>query len=230
MDKLLKRGLRQLRLIYRINDKSKKFEPINKEEIRKKVQSLHEFEEDLEEWGVGSKFQMEAFKLETSKTESQNESKNIICVNDLKIESIIKFISDSSASDNLKLYQQQPQDDPEKVTQIVLSLPSTPARRALLQSILTAFKPLFPKRNIAIDGDSEKKADWIVIDLKTVLIHIFDPQTRLEVDLDGKFEKELETRPDESLPTFIKNLSNSLPRSIASRPNFIEKFLKNKQK
>lgn len=225
MDKLLKRGLRQLRLVYRISDdKRKLIEPINREEIRKKVLSLHEFEEDLEEWGVGSKFQMEAFQLETSKT----ESKNIAFVNDLKIESIIKFISDSSAVDDLKLYQPI-QDDPEKVTQIVLSLPSTPARRALLQSVLTAFKPLFPKRNIAVDGESDKKADWIVIDLKTVLIHIFDPQTRLEVDLDGKLEKELGTLPDESLTTFIKNLSNSLPRSIASRPNFIEKFLKNKQ-
>lgn len=223
MDKLLKRGLRQLRLAYRINE-NRKLEPINKEEIRKKVQSLHEFEEDLEEWGVGSKFQMEAFQLETSKT----EAKKISCVNDLKIESIIKLISETSTLDNLKLYQPN-QDDPEKVPQIVLSLPSTPARRALLQSVLTAFKPLFPKRSIAVDGESDKKADWIVIDLKTVLLHIFDPQTRLEVDLDGKLEKEIGSRPDESLPTFIENLRNSLPRSIASRPNFIEKFLKNKQ-
>lgn len=223
MDKLLKRGLRQLRLAYRINE-NRKLEPINKEEIRKKVQSLHEFEEDLEEWGVGSKFQMEAFHLEPSKT----ETKKIPFVNDLKIESIIKFISETSISDNLKLYQPT-QADPEKVPQIVLSLPSTPARRALLQSVLTAFKPLFPKRSIAVDGESDKKADWIVIDLKTVLLHIFDPQTRLEVDLDGKLEKEIGSLPDESLPTFIENLRNSLPRSIASRPNFIEKFLKNKQ-
>lgn len=222
MDKLLKRGLRQLRLAYRITEKSriKSLEPINKAEIRKKVQSLHEFEEDLEEWGVDSKFQMEAFQLETPKTESK--TKNI--PNDIKIESILKFISESKTADNLKLYQAT-----DKVPQIVLSLPSTPARRALLQSILKAFKPLFPKRNIPVDGENDKKADWLVIDLKTVLVHIFDPQTRLEVDLDGKFEKELEARPDESLPTFIKNLSNSLPRSIASRPNFIEKFLKNKQ-
>lgn len=212
-----------MRLAYRINE-NRKLEPINKEEIRKKVQSLHEFEEDLEEWGVGSKFQMEAFQLEPSKT----DTKKITFVNDLKIESIIKFISETSTSDNIKLYQPT-QADPEKVTQIVLSLPSTPARRALLQSILTAFKPLFPKRSIAVDGESDKKADWIVIDLKTVLLHIFDPQTRHEVDLDGKLEKEIGSRPDESLSTFIENLRNSLPRSIASRPNFIEKFLKNKQ-
>jgi ribosomal silencing factor RsfS len=223
MDKLIKRGLRNLRLIYRINEK-KRLEPINKEEIRKKVQSLHEFEEDLEEWGVGSKFQMEAFQLETSK----KESKALTSVSDLKIESIMKLISETSVSENLKFYESS-QNEPEKVPQIVLSLPSTPSRRALLHSVLTAFKPLFPKRKISVDGGSEKKADWIVIDLKTVLVHIFDPQTRLEVDLDGKLETEFRTRPDESLPTFMENLSNSLPRSIASRPNFIEKFLKNKK-
>ena len=99
----------------------------------------------------------------------------------------------------------------------------------MLQSILMACKPLFPKRRISVDGDGEKKADWIVIDLKSVIVHIFDPQTRIEVDLDGKLEKELGSRPDESLTTFISNFTNSLPRSIASRPNFIEKYIKNKQ-
>lgn len=225
MDKLFKRGLRQLRLTQRIIAPKRELEVLDKNEIRKKVQSLHEFEEDLEEWGVGSKFQMEAFQLDEPQSKVKKASDTI---NDLKMESIIKFISESSASDNIKLYQPD-EGDSEKLPQLILSLPSTPSRRALLQSILIACKPLFPKRHIAVDGDTEKKADWIVIDLKSVIVHIFDPQTRIEVDLDGKLEKELGSRPDDSLPTFINNFTNSLPRSIASRPNFVEKYLKNKQ-
>lgn len=223
MDKLFKRGLRQLRLNVHVRP-HKKYEPIDRVKIREKVQSLHAFDEnDLDELGTVSKFNMEAFKSDVPRSE-----KVVSVVNDFEIASVIKFISESCTSDNLKLYTPL-QDDPERVSQLVLSLPSSPARRALLQSFLTNFKPLFPKRRITVDGDSDKKSDWIVVDLKTVFVHIFDPQTRLEVDLDGKLEMEYNARPDDSLPTFIGNLSKSLPRSIASRPNFIEKYIKNKQ-
>ena len=223
---IFKRGLRQLRLKLQSPSISNK-KIVDRIAIRKKVLSLHEFESADDEtisdsdWGVGSKFQMEAFQF-NEPTKKISRIVNVPCDNSL--ESILKFINESSETDDLRIYKYEEDSDSDKVPQIILTLSSTPSRRALLESILKAFKPLFPKRTIAVDGESDKKADWIVIDLKKVLIHIFDPQTRLEVDLDDKLKCEIGMKLDNSLPKFMANLSNSLPRSIASRPNFIDKF------
>ena len=215
LDKLLKRGLRQLRLKGRVTPKRADSLLIDKNEIRKKVQSLHEIEEEPVEWGVGSKFQMEAF----AQFEEKPAAKEInLTVSDTNPDTIIKFIKESSASENLKVYKSE-----NEVMQVILSLSSVPARRSLLQSILKSFKPLFPKRCICVDGDSDKKAEWIVIDLKTVIVHIFDPPVRTEIDLDAKLENEIGMKP-ENTKDFLNNFANSLPRAIASRPNFIEKF------
>lgn len=224
---MFKRGLRQLRLKLKSSRTTQQetIQLINKAEIRKKVQSLHEFEEDsFEEWGVNSKFHLEAFKLDF---EPKGRGKECAVPDDLSIESILKFINESSASENVKLYKSD-ESNPNQVPQIVLSLPSTPARKSLLQSILKTFKPMFPKRSIPVDGEGEKTADWIVIDLKSAIVHIFDPKTRLEIDLDGKLQAETALKSEDSLPKFIEALSKSLPRSIASRPNFIDKFNKSK--
>lgn len=213
LDKLLKRGFRNLRLkgaTWKSSDRV----IINKAEIRKKVQNLHEVEEEPSEWGVDSKFHLEAF---SQFHQTSSSTPKMASVSDSNLETILKFIEDSSSADNLKIYKN------EDVTQVILSLSSVPARRALLHSILKSFKPLFPKRCISVDGDSDKKAEWLVIDLKRTVVHIFDPQSRLEIDLDGKLSNELGMKP-ESQAEFLNNFKNSLPRSIASRPNLIEKF------
>ena len=217
LDKLLIRGLRQLRL----RPRPRSLKPIDKTEIRKKVQSLHEVvEEETEEWGVGSKFQMEAFSQFAVK-EKVNE---IMPVSDTNIDTVIEFIKSSSSAEKLKIYTGH------DASQIILSLSSVPARQALLSSILKSFKPLFPKRFISVDGHADKKAEWIVIDLKRVIVHIFDPQIRSEINLDGKLEAEMGMKLEDDPADFMNKLSNSLPRSIASRPNFIEKFRMSKDK
>lgn len=224
-DKLLfKRGLRQLRLKIPLNRATL----IDKDKIRKKVQSLHDFEtEEIEGWGVGSKFHLDAFQL--------NEPKSIPTVStsapcDYNFETILKFINESCVSENLKVYRFENEGESDKVPQIVLSLPSTPARKSLFQSILSNFKPLFPRRSISVDGDSDKNAEWIVIDLKTVLVHIFDPQIRLDIDLDGKLQLEIGMKCEDnvSISEFFDTFCNSLPRSIANRSNLIDKFNKRK--
>lgn len=223
LDKLVKRGLRQLRL--KVPSKAKLSDQviIDRVEIRKKVQSLHEIEEEPVDWGVGSKFHMEAFsQFEESLPSKLNGNANTMA-SDSNLDTIIKFIEDSSAAENLKVYRSS------DVTQVILSLSSVPARRALLQSILKSFKPLFPRRCISVDGDADKKAEWLVIDLKRTVVHVFDPTIRLEIDLDGKLEGEIGMKP-ESQAEFLHKFTNSLPRAIASRPNLIEKFrLKTKQ-
>lgn len=223
LDKLLTRGLRQLRLKVRFRPKVEDSVIIDRVAIRKKVQSLHEIEEEPVEWGVGSKFHLEAFS-QFSLEESQSPlSSKCAIASDSNLDTIIKFIEDSSAAEDLKIYTSS------DVTQVILSLSSVPARRALLQSILKSFKPLFPKRCISVDGDADKKAEWLVIDLKRTIVHIFDPRIRLEIDLDGKLESEIGMKP-ESQAEFLHKFTNSLPRAIASRPNLIEKFrLKTKQ-
>lgn len=221
MDKVFKRGLRQLKIFQR-----KRLQPIDKEKIRKKVQSLYEFDEgDVDEVAALSKFNMEAFKSDVPRFE-----KIITKVNDFEIETVMNFINESCTCDNLKLYRPR-QDDPQRVSQLVLSLSNSPARRALLQSILTNFKGFFPERRISVDGNCNKRdSDWIVIDLKTVFVHIIDPKTRIEMNLDEKFERAYSNcKPeDQSLPNLMESLKKSLPRSIASRPNFIEKYIKSK--
>lgn len=224
MDKLLKRGLRQLRLKIRYKPDSSNQVIIDKIKIREKVQSLHEFEEEPEEWGVGSKFNLEVLGLMEPKSII---SKDKIPVSDAKIETVLRFIQESSESENLKVYNNPIESG--KVPQIVLSLSSVPARRNLLKSLLTSFKPLFPKRFIPVDGETDKNAEWIIIDMKSVLVHIFDPKIRLEIDLDGKLEKEIGMKSEDP-SEFMTNFINSIPRNIASRPNFIDKFLIKKQK
>ena len=217
LDKLLYRGLRQLRLRPRSLPKQV---VIDRAEIRKKVQSLHEIEEEPVEWGVESKFQMEAFTQFDVKVKKDQ----VIRVSDNNLDTVIEFIKGSSAADNLKIY------NGKDASQILLSLSSVPARQALLQLILTSFKPLFPKRFISVDGNSDKKAEWIVIDLKGVIVHIFDPQIRSMIDLDGKLESEIGMKLEDNPSEFLNKFSNSLPRSIASKPNFIEKFRLRKSK
>ncbi len=225
LDHILRRGLRQLKRtqsnILQEYRKSKLVK-LDRAEIRKKVQSLHDYNES-EEWGVGSKFNMDAFELSPKLSHSTPFSPPT----DVQVETIISFIQNSSASEdeNLKLYHFSP-NDPSRVTNILLSLSSSSSRRARLQTILTGFKPLFPKRDIPVDGDTGSKSDWIVIDLKSAIVHIFDPQTRAVVDLDSKLKKEAELSEDADDFDFESKFSKSIPRNIASRPNFIDKYLK----
>lgn len=253
MDKIIKRGLRQLRTGFNTLESYRKRNliKIDKNEIRKKVQSLHEFDEfEFEEWGVGSKFRMEAFEIDQDNQGHgvrEKDSFKTFKVTDLKRESIVKFVCEAADSSgggcgDLKIYESRSSsssgsidDEMDKSVHVLFTSPSTPSRRAILQTILTEFKPLFKDRRIAVDGAKDKKADWIVVDLKGVVVHIFDADTRASVDLDGKLEKEMNLEVDEDvdkskkISTLMDSIKSSLPRVIASRPNFIEKYLKSRR-
>ena len=78
---------------------------------------------------------------------------------------------------------------------------------------------------------ADKKAEWIVIDLKRVIVHIFDPQIRSEINLDGKLEAEMTLMKSEDDPTdFMNKLFNSLPALSLADRIFIEKFRMSKDK
>lgn len=62
-----------------------------------------------------------------------------------------------------------------------------------------------------------KDADWIVIDLVVAMVHIFDPQARLEYDLDSKLAEA--RKGEETAEEVLEGLSNSLPRKIAGDPS-----------
>ena len=252
MDKIIKRGLRQLKTGFNTleNYRKRNLIKIDKNEIRKKVQSLHEVDEfEFEEWGVGSKFRMEAFEIDQDNQiqgVKEKDSFKALKVTDLKTESIVKFVCEAADSSgggcgDLKIYESKSRSGPgsiddemDKSIHVLFSSPSTPSRRAILQTILTEFKPLFKDRRIAVDGAKDKKADWIVIDLKGVVVHIFDADTRASVDLDGKLEKEMNEVNEDAdegkiISYLMDSIKNSLPRAIASRPNFIEKYLKSRR-
>ena len=124
---IFKRGLRQLRLKLQSPSISNK-KIVDRIAIRKKVLSLHEFESADDEtisdsdWGVGSKFQMEAFQF-NEPTKKISRIVNVPCDNSL--ESILKFINESSETDDLRIYKYEEDSDSDKVPQIILTLSST---------------------------------------------------------------------------------------------------------
>lgn len=200
-------------------------EAFQKLEARKKVQNLYDWEEDNVE-ASESKFYMEAFQNDQPE---KIECPNLKIVENLSVESIINFLNESCSAIDLKVYSSSSVPIPNQNAQIVLSLPNSAVRRSLMFSILKSFKHIFPKRFIPIDGDTDKSAEWIVMNLTAATVHIMDPQYRKYVDLDGKFDDESCPRLDDEVPQFLDKFAKNPPRSISRKPNFIEKFMKNKE-
>ena len=227
LDKLLRRGLRNLKLIRNDNAKNSKFlnSFVDKFEARKKVQSLYDWDE--EKFDVTeSKFNMEAFHT----NEPENiDRKNLQIIKELSVPSIINFININCSADNLKLYLRSTSVSSQDA-QIILSLPNATFRRSLMLSIVKSFKHLFPKRFIQIDGEKDKNVEWIVINLKVATVHIMDPEYRNGIGLDEKFEAELLPGPVDDIPQFLDKFTKNPPYSISRKPNFIEKFIKNRDK
>lgn len=253
MDKLFKRGLRQGKFNgfnFLKSYRKSQLPQLDRIAIRQSVQNMYECDDDSADWnwGVGSKFQLEAFEIknrnvnEKDVTDTDVDKLNVntttLQPTDTNLETIMQFlteVSSRSVETNLKVYTPS-ENDSSQVAHIVLELASIHSRRSLLQTILTAFKPIFPKRFIPVDGATGKSFDWIVIDLKSTCIHIFDPKVRHEVNLDNKLQLESSAKgvehydADHSSKLFIKNYESSIPKSMASRTNLIDKFYHRKMR
>lgn len=66
--------------------------------------------------------------------------------------------------------------------------------------------------NVTHEGLDTKEADWIVVDLNVALVHIFEPQARIEYAIDERLGEQ--TRALElTLENALLQLASATPRS-----------------
>jgi ribosomal silencing factor RsfS len=107
----------------------------------------------------------------------------------------------------------------EKLTlaQIVLQLDSNRERVTLAESLIKQFRSLV-KGAIGHEGLDTKDVDWVVIDLKVAMVHIFSPEARLEYAIDEKLRMETERMEEDSPDMILERYSKSLSRKTAGDP------------
>ena len=147
-----------------------KTRPLDRGAIRKRVQAL--FECDVEEGDApGAKLplsKVETDRFVPSPTLSVDGIKDYICAN-FKVEDLNVVINRT--------------DSAVASAHIILSSPQVSWRKGLKESLLQAYRPLCPKRHVPVEADGD--CSWIVLDICGIFVHIFDPATRLEVNLDA---------------------------------------------
>ncbi len=189
---MIKRFLRTARSLKCLQEIRRNCQPkLSKEKIGQRIQSLY------------TDYEVE----ESSRSFTKNlaDASELLQPNDSSPLSIIHFIKTNIRFENMLIYE-------GSVPSVVFTINSSVSRKAAAESIIKTFKPFFTKRYIPTDGLTTKVVDWIVLDLKTIIIHIFEPQKRTEVDLDTILTEKNNVLVVDDLNSF-KKMSNLRFRS-----------------
>lgn len=196
---------------------------VDREAVRRRVEQLFDGGDEEQ-----SRFDLSVFQS----SEAAPLTRKQVPVVELSVDGIAAFVKQIGGCQSCAVYVPAREESDASLevssavrpSHIVLDILHVGARRALLAALLQSYKPLVANRQIPVDGAASDEADWIIADLGIAFVHIFDPQTRAEIDFDGKLAAESLTRAPTSLDGFVGGFSESLPRLIASRSNFIDRY------